>query len=81
MDWYYNNIEIFAASGTITWIFNCIANDEISIYTSRYGAPGKVETPEGISSFLIEYKGINLMIIYIYISRIKVFNNEEIILQ
>ena len=52
-----NNIEIFAASGTITWIFNCIANDKISIYTSRYGAPVKVETPEGISSFLIEYKG------------------------
>ena len=52
-----NNIEIFAASGTITWIFNCVANDEISIYTSRYGASGKVETPEGISSLLIEYKG------------------------
>ena len=52
------DIQIFTASGTITWIFNCLANDEISIYTSRYGASGIVETPSGISSLLIEYKGL-----------------------
>lgn len=52
------DVQIFTASGTITWIFNCLANDEISIYTSRYGASGIVETPQGISSLLIEYKGL-----------------------
>jgi len=50
-------VNIFATSGTITWILNCFASDEISIYTSKYGESGIVETPSGISSLLIEYKG------------------------
>tara|TARA_B110000977_G_C10949673_1_gene444143 strand:- start:368 stop:970 length:603 start_codon:yes stop_codon:yes gene_type:complete len=50
-------VKIFAASGTVTWILNCSADDEISIYTSKYGASGLVQTSQGTSSLLIEYKG------------------------
>ena len=48
-----------AASLSLSWIFFCIPNDTISLYTSRAGAGSNTsaKTREGLSSIIIEYIG------------------------
>ena len=52
-------LPLEAASLSVTWIFFCIPNDTISLYTSRVGGGNLVsaKTREGLSSIIIEYIG------------------------
>ena len=60
-----NRVKPFAASSleaaslSVSWIFFCIPNDTISLYTSRAGAGNQTsaKTREGLSSIIIEYIG------------------------
>ena len=48
--------NIFGMQGTITHIFSCEDNDTISVYTSRMGATGNVQTRDR-SSLHVEWLG------------------------
>ena len=48
-----------AAPLSLSWIFFCVPNDNISLYTSRAGAGNgtSAKTREGLSSIIIEFIG------------------------